>query len=149
MGFLSPEGICHSFDERANGYARGEGFGALIIKPLSSALREGDTIRAVIRATGSNQNGRTSLAQPSKASQVRLIEDTYHRAQLDMSSTHFVEAHGTGTATGDPIEAMAIGEAFRRHRPKDSPLFMLVSREPVLMEAFADLKLVAAHRRQI
>lgn len=124
MGFLSPDGICHSFDQRANGYARGEGFGALVIKPLLSALRDGDTIRAIIRATGSNQNGRTSLAQPSKEAQIRLIEETYKRGHLNMSATQFVEAHGTGTATGDPIEAMAIGEAFRPWRAKNDPLLM-------------------------
>ena len=59
MGFLSPDGRCYSFDERANGYARGEGFAVIVIKPLSDAIQDGDTIRAVIRGTGSNQDGRT------------------------------------------------------------------------------------------
>ncbi|KAF2498730.1 putative polyketide synthase [Lophium mytilinum] len=127
MGFLSPEGICHSFDQRANGYARGEGFGSLIIKPLSSALRDGDTIRAVVRATGSNQNGYTTLAHPSKDAQIRLIQDTYRRARLDMSVTQFIEAHGTGTSAGDPIEAAAIGEAFRSSSRK-SPLLVGASK---------------------
>lgn len=124
MGFLSPEGICHSFDKRANGYSRGEGFGALIIKPLTAALRDGDTIRAVIRATGSNQNGYTTLAHPNKEAQISLIQKTYQRANLDMSVTQFVEAHGTGTSAGDPIEAAAIGEAFRSSRARKSPILM-------------------------
>ncbi|CAI6237085.1 unnamed protein product [Periconia digitata] len=131
MGFLSPDGVCHSFDERANGYARGEGVGVLIIKPVVAALRDGDTIRAVIRASGSNQNGSTNLAQPSKTAQVKLIEDTYSRAGLNMSLTGFVEAHGTGTAAGDPIEANAIGEAFRTRRPHDVPLYIGASKANV------------------
>jgi acyl transferase domain-containing protein len=94
MGFLSPDGECHSFDHRANGYARGEGFGTVIVKRLSDAVRDGDTIRAVIRATGSNQDGNTPLAQPSKDAQTRLISDTYRRAGLVLSKTRYVEAHG-------------------------------------------------------
>ncbi|KAL9618085.1 MAG: hypothetical protein Q9160_007155 [Pyrenula sp. 1 TL-2023] len=128
MGFLSPDGMCHSFDQRANGYGRGEGFAALIVKPLSSALRDGDTVRAIIRATASNQNGLTSLGMPNKDAQRRLIEETYRRAGLDMSLTQFVEAHGTGTAVGDPIEASAIGEAFGRWRAKNEPLYIGASK---------------------
>ena len=59
LNFLSPNGKCFSFDHRANGYSRGEGFGFLVIKPLKDALRDGDTVRAVIRATNANQDGRT------------------------------------------------------------------------------------------
>ncbi|KAI1179866.1 putative polyketide synthase [Nemania sp. FL0916] len=124
MGFLSPDGICHSFDERANGYSRGEGFAALIIKPISQAVRDGDAIRAVVRSTKSNQNGFTALAQPSKDAQIRLIRETYHQARLNLAETRYVEAHGTGTATGDPIEATAIGETFGCHRSPDSPVFI-------------------------
>jgi acyl transferase domain-containing protein len=58
LHFLSPDSKCYSFDSRANGYARGEGIGTLILKPVEHAIRDGDTIRAVIRATGSNQDGR-------------------------------------------------------------------------------------------
>lgn len=94
MGFLSPEGISHSFDHRANGYARGEGFGVVIIKRLSDAVRDGDTIRAIIRGTGTNQDGNTPLAQPSREAQTRLITDTYRRAGIDPAETRYVEAHG-------------------------------------------------------
>jgi len=124
LGFLSPDGVCHSFDNRANGYGRGEGFGVLIIKPLDAAVRDGDTIRAVIRATAANQNGRTSLAQPSKEMQQQLIEDTYRKSRLDMSLTRYFEAHGTGTSVGDPLEAMAIGNSFRSGRDPDDPVIM-------------------------
>ncbi|KXX75424.1 Lovastatin diketide synthase LovF [Madurella mycetomatis] len=122
LGFLSPDGVCHSFDSRANGYSRGEGFGVLIVKALDTALADGDTIRAVIRATATNQNGRTNLALPSKEMQRRLIEETYRKAHLNMSHTRFFEAHGTGTAAGDPLEAMAIGNAFAPGRDSDDPI---------------------------
>lgn len=96
MNFLSPDSRCFSFDERANGYARGEGILALVIKPLSEAVKDGDTIRAVIRSTGSNQDGRTpGLTQPSSASQERLIRHVYQKAGLDPGLTRYVEAHGT------------------------------------------------------
>ena len=96
MNFLSPDAKCYSFDHRANGYARGEGFGALILKPVSRALRDGDTIRALIRSIGVNQDGHTSggITQPSKDLQARLIRETYRMAGLDMGKTRFFEAHG-------------------------------------------------------
>ncbi|KAK4236508.1 lovastatin diketide synthase LovF [Achaetomium macrosporum] len=124
LGFLSPDGVCHSFDSRANGYGRGEGFGVLIIKPVDAAVQDGDTIRAVIRATGTNQNGRTNLALPSKELQKRLIDETYRKAHLDKSRTRFFEAHGTGTPAGDPLEAMAIGNAFSPGRDADDPVII-------------------------
>lgn len=113
-GFLSPDGICYSYDDRANGYARGEGFASIVLKPLSKAIRDGDTIRSLIRATGVNQDGRTpSITQPSAGAQERLIKDTYRRFGLDLGVTGFFEAHGTGTKVGDRIEASAIGACFR------------------------------------
>ncbi|KAI0190176.1 putative polyketide synthase, partial [Xylaria flabelliformis] len=124
LGFLSPDGTCHSFDNRANGYGRGEGVGVLVLKRLDHALRDNDTIRAVVRATGSNQNGRTSLAQPSKEMQMKLIEETYMKAGLDPSATRYFEAHGTGTAVGDPLEAMAIGNIFRSSRGPDEHMLI-------------------------
>ncbi|KAI0144465.1 putative polyketide synthase [Xylariaceae sp. FL1272] len=124
MGFLSPDGICHSFDSRANGYSRGEGFAAIIIKPVLRAIQDGDTIRAIVRATKSNQNGSTALAQPSKESQVSLIRDTYLEAGLSLSRTQYVEAHGTGTATGDPIEATALGETFGYSQANGSSVYI-------------------------
>lgn len=93
---MSPDGICYSFDERANGYARGEGFGVLILKRLSTAVRDGDTIRALIRSTGVNQDGFTSggVSQPSKDSQATLIKETYIKAGLESQLTGYFEAHG-------------------------------------------------------
>lgn len=126
LGFLSPDGVCHSFDHRANGYARGEGFGVVILKRLSDAIREGDTIRAVIRAAGSNQDGNTPLAQPSKEAQVQLMESTYRAAGLDPAETSYVEAHGTGTVIGDPLEARAIGQVFSMGRARSEPIYVYV-----------------------
>ncbi|EXF80297.1 KR domain-containing protein [Colletotrichum fioriniae PJ7] len=122
-GFLSPDGRSYSFDHKANGYARGEGYAFVLLKPLSKALADGDTIRSVIRATGANQDGRTpSITQPSAAAQVELIRRTYAAGGLDLSETEYVEAHGTGTPVGDPIEVSAIGEVFRPHR--STPLWI-------------------------
>jgi acyl transferase domain-containing protein len=94
-GFLSPDGVCYSFDHRANGYARGEGFISLVLKPVSAAVRDGDMIRAVIRSIGSNQDGHTPvLTQPSAQSQEDLIRHVYERAGLSYDQTRYVEAHG-------------------------------------------------------
>ncbi|KAK8009898.1 hypothetical protein PG990_008863, partial [Apiospora arundinis] len=124
-GFLSPDGKSYSFDAKANGYARGEGFGFVLLKPLDAALRDGDVVRAVIRATGANQDGRTpSITQPSEQAQLDLLRDTYRVAGLDVADTDYVEAHGTGTPVGDPIEAAAVGQAFRDGRKLDRPLYM-------------------------
>lgn len=123
--FLSPESKCFSFDARGSGYARGEGILALVIKPVNDAIRDGDVIRAVIRGTGVNQDGRTpTLTQPSSTAQEALIREVYANAGLGFESTRFFEAHGTGTAVGDPIEMMGIGNVFRSHRSDDTPLFV-------------------------
>jgi acyl transferase domain-containing protein len=126
MDFLSPTSKCHSFDHRADGYARGDGISVVILKRLSTALQDNDTIRAVIRATALNQDGRTpgGITQPSGNAQQSLIRETFERARLDMAPVRFFEAHGTGTVIGDPTEARAIGEVFRGYRSSESPLLV-------------------------
>lgn len=95
MGFLSPDSKCYSFDSRANGYARGEGIGVAVLKRVSDAIRDGDTIRAVIRSTQSNSDGRTpGITQPSRDAQALLIRETYSKAGLDLRRTRYFEAHG-------------------------------------------------------
>ncbi len=95
MEFLSPESLCYGFDARANGYARGEGIAAIVLKPVTQAVRDGDMIRAVIRSIGSNQDGKTlGLTQPSLQAQKALISSVYERKGLSLSSTRYVEAHG-------------------------------------------------------
>ena len=99
---MSPDGRCYTFDDRANGYARGEGVASIILKPLADALRDGDAIRAVIRGTGSNSDGKTSgITLPNAAAQVALIRSTYENAGLDPVETTYVEAHGTGLWRSD------------------------------------------------
>jgi acyl transferase domain-containing protein len=124
LRFLSPDGICHTFDHRANGYARGEGVGVLVIKKLSDALRDQDTIRAVIRGTHINQDGKTpSITVPSASAQASLIRETYRKAGLDLKDTGYFEAHGTGTPQGDFQEMSAIADAFQ-HRGPENPLYV-------------------------
>ncbi|KAJ6443692.1 Lovastatin diketide synthase LovF [Purpureocillium lavendulum] len=114
LGFLSPDGKCFAFDDRANGYGRGEGVATLVIKRLKDAVAAGDPIRAVIRETLLNQDGKTeTITSPSQAAQEALMRECYHRAGLDPVDTQYFEAHGTGTQTGDPIEAGAISAAFQ------------------------------------
>ncbi|OTA80299.1 hypothetical protein M434DRAFT_401803 [Hypoxylon sp. CO27-5] len=125
MNFLSPDSLCYSFDSRANGYARGEGIVAVVVKSLTDALNDGDVIRGLIRATGSNQDGRTpGLTQPSAEAQEMLIRHVYQKAGLSFQDTRYVEAHGTGTPTGDPIEMKALGRVFRTCRSHQDPLYV-------------------------
>jgi len=94
QAFLSPDGRCKSFDESANGYGRGEGFGCVVLKRVDDAVVAGDAIRAVIRGTASNQDGHTKgFTLPSAESQAALIEEVYHRSGLDYRATAYVEAH--------------------------------------------------------
>lgn len=125
LGFLSPDAKCYSFDHRANGYSRGEGTGILILKRLADAVRDGDTIRAVIRGTVANQDGRSpGITQPTKQAQVAATRQAYQNAGLDPSLTRYFEAHGTGTPIGDPIEASAIAEVFGTLRSEEEPLIV-------------------------
>ncbi|PFH59668.1 hypothetical protein XA68_12046 [Ophiocordyceps unilateralis] len=117
LNMLSPTGRSKMWSRSADGYARGEGVAAVILKKLSRALEDGDHIHGLIRETGVNSDGRTSgITLPSSDSQKELIRKTYANAGLDYSSDtgrcQFFEAHGTGTPAGDPIEARAIHEAF-------------------------------------
>ncbi|PVH88801.1 hypothetical protein DL98DRAFT_477463 [Cadophora sp. DSE1049] len=117
LGFLSPDGRCHSFDQRANGYARGEGVSCVILKPLDEALRNRDVIRAVIRNSAMNQDGKTpGITFPSAAAQASLAEKVYAQAGLDPMETTYVETHGTGTQAGDPVEASALHSTFGKSR---------------------------------
>ena len=114
---LSPDGLGRMWDKDANGYARGDGVAAIILKTLSSALADGDHIECLIRETGLNQDGATTgLTMPSATAQRALIESTYAKAGLDLRAKgdrpQYFEAHGTGTPAGDPIEAEAIQNAF-------------------------------------
>ncbi|KAK3385761.1 polyketide synthase PksD [Podospora didyma] len=125
MNFMSPDSRCFSFDHRANGYARGEGVVVLVLKRFSDAIRDGDTIRAVIRGTGSNQDGHTpAMPQPSQAAQEALIRQVYKSSNLSFETTRYVECHGTGTQIGDVTESTALGRVFRGSRSANEPLYI-------------------------
>lgn len=117
LHMLSPEGKCHMWDERADGYARGEGIVVVFLKRLSDALADGDHIEAIIRDSGVNQDGRTrGITMPSSEAQATLIDEVYRRSGLDPTAPwgrcQYFEAHGTGTQVGDAREAEAIETAF-------------------------------------
>ncbi|KAJ3467283.1 hypothetical protein MRS44_004847 [Fusarium solani] len=123
LNFLSPDGKCFTFDARANGYGRGEGIGVVVLKRLQDALRDNDTIRAVIRATRVNQDGHTTgITLPSKEAQVANITSIYESAGLDFNQTAYVECHGTGTQAGDWRELKAISESLASMRTVSNPI---------------------------
>ncbi|KAL9073760.1 MAG: hypothetical protein Q9157_004639 [Trypethelium eluteriae] len=133
LGMLSPDGRSKMWDIDANGYARGDGFAAVILKPLSAALADGDHIDCLIRETGINQDGRTKgITMPSSVAQANLIRSTYAKAGLDPRKKEdrcqYFEAHGTGTPAGDPQEASAIASAFfepgGKREPDEEPLYV-------------------------
>ncbi|KAL3417500.1 beta-ketoacyl synthase domain-containing protein [Phlyctema vagabunda] len=130
LNMLSPTGRSRMWDADADGYARGEGVAAVILKRLSDAVADGDHIESIIRETGTNQDGRTSgLTVPSTDAQAALIRQTYARAGLDPVNNDFdrpqvFEAHGTGTKIGDPNEAAAIHQSLGQHITGGTPLYV-------------------------
>jgi acyl transferase domain-containing protein len=125
LGAVSPTSRCHTFDAAADGYSRAAGFGALYLKKLPDALAAGDPIRAVIRGTSFNANGKTGgISHPSPEGQEAVIRQAYKAAGgLDPNLTGYFECHGTGTPVGDPIEVSAIGRVFSAGR-QEEPLLI-------------------------
>ena len=112
-GMLSPTGRCHSFGQGADGFVDGEGVGAVLLKPLAQALRDGDHIYGIVRGHSLNAGGKTSgYTVPSPQAQANLISRVLQQSQTDPSQISYVEAHGTGTALGDPIEVRGLVKAF-------------------------------------
>jgi len=112
-GMLSPTGRCHTFDENADGYVRGEGVGIVVLKRLSKAKADGNQIFGIIRGTGENHGGKANtLTSPNPQAQKSLLLDTYRRSGIDPSRVGYIEAHGTGTPLGDPIETEGLKLAF-------------------------------------
>ncbi|KAI4601070.1 putative PKS/NRPS-like protein biosynthetic cluster [Pestalotiopsis sp. 9143b] len=113
-GALSADTSCKTFDASANGYARADAINAVYVKRLDHAIRDGNPIRAIVRSTATNFDGKTSgISNPSTSAQDALIRKTYQLAGLDVAETAFCECHGTGTAVGDPLEAMAIANIWQ------------------------------------
>ncbi|KZP21464.1 putative polyketide synthase [Athelia psychrophila] len=121
--FLSPTGQCKAFDASADGYSRGEGCGMFVLKKLSDAVAENDTILGVIRSIEVNQSGMaSSITHPHPPSQIKLFRKVMENAGIDPSRVGVVEAHGTGTQAGDPCEMESIRAVFSVNRLTQHPL---------------------------
>jgi acyl transferase domain-containing protein len=117
-GFLAPDGRSKTFDAAANGYARGEGAGVVLVKSFARAQADGDPIYALIRGTAVTQDGHTNgITVPNQLAQEEAMRAAYRRAGIQPGQVQYVEAHGTGTPVGDPIEARAIGTVLSAGRP--------------------------------
>lgn len=122
---LSPDGRCKTFSQLANGYARGEGGGVLLLKRLDDALRDGDRILAVIDGVAVNQDGASGgLTVPSGPAQQDVIRRALDDAGLAPESIGYIEAHGTGTSLGDPIELGALAQVFGASHSARDPLLI-------------------------
>jgi acyl transferase domain-containing protein/acyl carrier protein len=111
---LSLSGQCRTFDDSADGIVMGEGVGAVVLKRLADAVRDGDHIHGVILASGINQDGRTNgITAPSVKSQIALETRVYRDHGINPESISYIEAHGTGTKLGDPIELQALDTVFK------------------------------------
>jgi acyl transferase domain-containing protein/acyl carrier protein len=120
---LAPDGHCKTFDEAADGYARAEGSGALVLKRLSDALMDNDTILALVRGTAIGQDGESAgLSAPNGTAQEAVMRAALANARLEPGDIQYVEAHGTGTPLGDPIELGSINGVFGESHDKDRPL---------------------------
>ncbi|EGD45657.1 Mycocerosate synthase., 6-deoxyerythronolide-B synthase [Ruminiclostridium papyrosolvens DSM 2782] len=119
MQALSPTGRCHSFDKQADGYVPGEGVVAVLLKPLSKAIKDQDNIHAVIKGTAINHGGRSNnLTSPRPELQTEVILEAWKNANISPETLGYIECHGTGTALGDPIEVSSLQKAFRKHTSK-------------------------------
>ncbi|MVZ99272.1 SDR family NAD(P)-dependent oxidoreductase [Actinomadura sp. LD22] len=119
------DGHCKAFDASADGMVRAEGCGAVVLKRLSDAVRDGDRILALVKGSGVNSDGRSNgLVAPNSDAQRALLRDVYAAAGVETGEVDYIEAHGTGTFLGDPIEAKAVGEVLGAGRAEDEPLLI-------------------------
>ncbi|KAM7220166.1 hypothetical protein V8F06_004494 [Rhypophila decipiens] len=120
LGVLSPTSTCHTFNSYADGYGRAEGVGAVYLKLLRDAIRDGDPVRGVIRSSATNNNGKApgvGITHPSFEGQRHVIEQAYRRGGLlDPRMTGYFECHGTGTPVGDPLEVRAVAHTMTLNR---------------------------------
>ena len=124
-GMTSPTGRCHTFDEDADGYCRGEGCGAVVLKRMRDAVSDQDRVHAIVLGIGVAQDGTSaSLTAPNGRAQEKLLRATLQDAGLASHEVDYLEAHGTGTALGDPIEMNALKAVMSENRSDERPLIM-------------------------
>jgi len=116
LNMLSSEGKCKSFGKGGDGYVPGEGVGAVLLKRLEDAVRDGDHIYAVIKGGALNHGGKTNgFTVPNPNAQAELIVAAMQDAGISPRTISYIEAHGTGTELGDPIEITSLTNAFRKY----------------------------------
>ena len=137
--FLAKDGLSKSFDAKGDGYGRGEGFAVVILKRFKDAVFDGDPIRAVLRGSGVNQDGKTKgITAPNSEAQADLIRSTYRAAGLDLRDTHYCEAHVSALDHKDIITYLSsIRELGRKlatpwswtqsPRPLDQPVIQVIT----------------------
>lgn len=115
-GFASPDGHCRPFSEDAAGTVFSSGYGVVVLKRLSDALKDGDQIYAIIKGSAINNDGadKASFTAPSVSGQANVIAKALRVADLEANNIQYIETHGTGTPIGDPIELMALEQAFKQ-----------------------------------
>ena len=117
---LAPDGRCKTFDEKADGYVRGEGCGIVVLKRLSDAIADGDKILGTVFGSAVNHDGQSNgLTAPNGSAQETVIRQAIENAKVDPTQIQYVEAHGTGTSLGDPIEVLALSKVLVKNREQD------------------------------
>ena len=123
MKALAPDGRCKTFAASADGYGQGEGCGMVVLKRLSDAITDGDSVLAVIRGSATNHDGPSGgLTVPNKKAQKEVMQQALQNARVEPQQVSYVEAHGTGTTLGDPIELESLAAVYGKNRPHNEPL---------------------------
>jgi acyl transferase domain-containing protein/acyl carrier protein len=125
-GMAALDGRCKAFSEEGDGFVRSDGIGVVLLKPLDRARAEGNQIYAVIRGTGSSNDGRSSglLMSPGREGQEAALRAAYRQANIDPRVVQYVEAHGTGTVAGDPVEIAALNAVVGLERAEGPPCLL-------------------------
>jgi len=123
---LSADGLCRAFDKDASGTVFGSGIGVVLLKRLKDAKKDNDHIIAVLRSAAINNDGsqKIGFTAPSVQGQIDVIKEAHNLANIDSKEISYIEAHGTGTILGDPIEVMALSEAFKQKNSRKTPCYI-------------------------
>ena len=118
-GLLSPDGTCAVFDDRANGYTRGEGVGVVVLKRLADAERDHDTIYGIIKSCHQNNRGRaSSLSAIRHELLTDVLKECYRKAAIDPESVRYIEVDGYSTKWGDSFEFEGLRNVFDSPAPR-------------------------------